>query len=260
MTDRITSDLSGLKIAAPPGLQDAVLATIGVRNGFTTVAGPIGPLFVAWSPDGITAIAPTSDGNADFVTDYETRTGIDLVYMDTLPDRWESRLMAALETGRIGKLPVDLSALTPFQQDVLHKTAEIPPGELRPYGWVAREIGKPGATRAVGSALNRNPVPVVIPCHRVGRSDGTIGNYAYGPEMKRDLLAGEGLDPDAADALADRGVRLTGSDTTNIFCFPTCRHARRTMPRHEVEFHDAQEARGAGYRPCKVCRPAAAAA
>jgi O-6-methylguanine DNA methyltransferase len=260
MTDRIASELSGLQVTAPAGFETDVLATVGLLHSYCTVLGPIGRLLVAWSPDGITAVAPLSAGRADFVADYEARTGTALLEADLLPDRWSRRLRTALESGKLGNLPVDLSSLTPFQQAVLRKTAEIPPGELRTYGWVAREIDKPGATRAVGSALNRNPVPVVIPCHRVGRSDGTVGNYAYGPEMKRDLLSAEGLNPDAADALAERGVRLTGSDTTHIFCFPTCRHARRTMDIHQVEFRSEGEARAAGYRACKVCRPAVAVA
>jgi O-6-methylguanine DNA methyltransferase len=260
MTDRIASELSELQVAAPAGFEADVLSTVGLLHSYGTVLGPIGSLFVAWSAGGITAIAPTRVGRGDFVADYEARTGTELVAAEKFPERWSRRLHAALETGKVGNLPIDLSGSTPFQQQVLRKTAEIPPGELRPYGWVAREIGKPGATRAVGSALNRNPVPVVIPCHRVGRSDGTVGNYAYGPEMKRELLTGEGLDPEAADALAERGVRLTGSDTTHIFCFPTCRHARRTSEQHEVAFRSEREARAAGYRPCRVCRPAAAAA
>jgi O-6-methylguanine DNA methyltransferase len=55
---------------------------------------------------------------------------------------------------------------------------EIPPGEVRPYSWIAREIGRPGAVRATGSALAKNPVPLLIPCHRVVRSDGRIGKYS----------------------------------------------------------------------------------
>jgi len=259
MTDHIEEGLAELQVAAPSSLEADVLAAVGLTHGFATVLGPTGTLFVAWSPDGITAIAPVDQGREEFVTEYETRTGRPLLLEDALPARWSRRLLTALDSGRIGGVPVDLSSLTPFQREVLYKTAVIPPGELRTYGWVAREIGKPGATRAVGSALNRNPVPVLIPCHRVGRSDGTVGDYAYGPEMKRQLLTAEGLNPDEVDARAERGVRLTGSDTTHIFCFPTCRHARRTMDSHQVEFRSEHAARQAGYRPCKICRPAAAA-
>ena len=115
----------------------------------------------------------------------------------------------------------------------------------------------PGAVRAVGSALSKNPVPVLIPCHRVSRSDGHLGEYAYGPEMKRSLLAAEGLDPDEVETLAGRHVRYVGSDSTGIFCHPTCRAARRITSAHRVEFRSETAAENAGYRPCKVCRPAA---
>ena len=68
--------------------------------------------------------------------------------------------------------------LTPFERSVLKATLEIPFGETRTYAWVARQVGKPGAARAVGQALRKNPYPLIIPCHRVIRSDGTLGKYA----------------------------------------------------------------------------------
>jgi methylphosphotriester-DNA--protein-cysteine methyltransferase len=91
----------------------------------------------------------------------------------------------------------------------------------------------------------------------VVRTDGQIGNYAYGSPMKRKLLEHEGLDPDAIETAARRGVRLVGSDTTGIYCFPTCRHARRITDAHRVEFRTGRAAEADGYRACKVCRPAA---
>jgi hypothetical protein len=92
----------------------------------------------------------------------------------------------------------------------------------------------------------------------VVRSDGRIGNYAYGSDAKRALLRAEGLDPDALETLAHAGVRYYGSDTTHIFCFPTCTHARRITAQHRVPFRTGEEAVRAGYRPCKTCRPMAA--
>ncbi|MBF0570163.1 MAG: MGMT family protein [Candidatus Omnitrophica bacterium] len=74
------------------------------------------------------------------------------------------------------KAPVPV--LTPFEWSVLRATLEIPFGETRTYGWVAKRIGRPKAVRAVGSALRKNPWPITIPCHRVIKSDGTLGKYA----------------------------------------------------------------------------------
>jgi O-6-methylguanine DNA methyltransferase len=122
---------------------------------------------------------------------------------------------------------------------------------------VAREIGRPAAVRAVGSALGRNPVPLLIPCHRVVRSDGTISDYIFGSAAKRTLLRAEGVDPDAIARQAREGRRFVGSATTRIYCFPTCRAARRITERHRVPFRSEQQAASAGYRPCRLCRPAA---
>ena len=85
--------------------------------------------------------------------------------------------------------PYDIRHLPGFTRSVLELTAKIPYGEVRSYEWVARKLGKPKAARAVGNALARNPVPIMIPCHRVVRSDGTIGGFALGSGWKKRLLA-----------------------------------------------------------------------
>lgn len=85
-------------------------------------------------------------------------------------------------------VPCDLSGLPPFTRDVLRITTQIPYGEVKSYGWVAERLGKPKATRAVGNALGRNRVPVIIPCHRVIRRDGSLGGYALGVKWKQRLL------------------------------------------------------------------------
>ena len=78
--------------------------------------------------------------------------------------------------------------LTKFQWKVLSVTANIPLGETRSYKWVAKQVGSPKAVRAVGQALKRNPYPVIIPCHRVIKEDGTLGGYAGGPSTKKAKL------------------------------------------------------------------------
>jgi len=83
---------------------------------------------------------------------------------------------------------LDLSAATPFQREVWEITRQIPYGETRSYAWVAEQTNKPRAVRAVGQALARNPLPIIIPCHRVVASDGRLGGYSGGLEMKRYLL------------------------------------------------------------------------
>ena len=91
--------------------------------------------------------------------------------------------------------------MTAFQQRVLHLTSAIPAGALRTYGQLARDVGSPHASRAVGQALGRNPVPIVIPCHRVVGSNGRLTGYSGGRgiESKRWLLRLEGALTDDAD-------------------------------------------------------------
>ena len=86
---------------------------------------------------------------------------------------------------------LDLNSLTPFQKKVLGVVKTIPYGEVRTYKWVAERMGKPKAVRAVGQALERNPYPEIIPCHRVIRSDGKLGGYSKGIQKKRRLLKEE---------------------------------------------------------------------
>lgn len=252
----ITRKLEQLATDAPRGLLDEVLDTVGIlADEFTLVDGPTGPAYVSWSRAGVTAYVPQSiiGSPQEFAAQHPRPAD----YVEAPPRRLAGHLDRALETGKLGKLAVDLDALGEFQRKVLEKCAEIPPGEIRPYGWIASEIGNPGAVRAVGTALGRNPIPVLIPCHRVVRSDGTIGKYAWGSDMKRELLEGEGLDPDVIEDTARRGIRLVGTETTRIYCYPTCRHAKRSLGRYRVDFRSAAEAEDSGYRACKVCRPAA---
>jgi methylated-DNA-[protein]-cysteine S-methyltransferase len=84
--------------------------------------------------------------------------------------------------------PLDLKGYTKFQKDVWKATRSIPYGELRSYGWVASQIGKPKSARAVGQALGANPIPIIIPCHRVVASDGSLHGFTGGLELKQRLI------------------------------------------------------------------------
>jgi O-6-methylguanine DNA methyltransferase len=89
-------------------------------------------------------------------------------------------------------LTLDWSTIKPFQRTVLRVADRIPFGETRTYGWIARAIGKPRAARAVGRALATNPIPIILPCHRVIGSDGGLHGYGGGLPLKRTLLELEG--------------------------------------------------------------------
>ncbi len=88
---------------------------------------------------------------------------------------------------------LDLAGGTAFQRKVWRTLQQIPYGETRSYAWVARRIGKPKAARAVGAACGANPIPVIIPCHRVVASDGSLGGFTAGLAWKRKLLRLEGV-------------------------------------------------------------------
>jgi len=75
--------------------------------------------------------------------------------------------------------------MTSFERKVYQAVITIPFGETRTYAWVAKRVGRPGAVRAVGTALRKNPYPFIIPCHRVVKSNGDIGNYSQGRALKR---------------------------------------------------------------------------
>ena len=84
-----------------------------------------------------------------------------------------------------------MKQLTKFQKKVYQAVKTIPKGQVRTYGWVAKKIGRPKAARVVGNALNQNPFPVIVPCHRVVSSNG-LGGFARGLKKKRELLRSEG--------------------------------------------------------------------
>ncbi|MEA2584044.1 MAG: methylated-DNA-[protein]-cysteine S-methyltransferase, partial [Thermomicrobiales bacterium] len=85
------------------------------------------------------------------------------------------------------------SGVSPFTRSVLTATAEVPYGRLSTYRDIAQQVGRPSATRAVGNALGRNPIPVIVPCHRIVRSDASLGGYTGGLEIKERLLSLEGV-------------------------------------------------------------------
>jgi O-6-methylguanine DNA methyltransferase len=240
---------------APASLLPAVLAEIGLWDSYARFDAPIGQCYVAYNRLGVSAVMRAAT-DADFEQAFQARFDRPIRRSEALPSALRRALTEWSTRSERGELSFDLRGLSEFEAAVLRKTLEIPPGEVRPYSWIAREIGSPRAVRAVGSALADNPIPLLIPCHRVVRRDGTIGQYGFGAEAKRRILEQEGIDPEALEQLGRSGVRYLGSTTTNIFCFPTCRHARRVQPQFSVTFRSEDEAQAMGYRACKVCRPA----
>jgi len=252
--------LATLRVAAPPAVAEGAVVAAGLADHYAPIETPLGQAFVAWNGRGVSWVGLAGD-SARFERDLAAHTGRPVHRADRLPARLEQAIGRRLDGDRRARISLDLRGSTAFEAAVWMKALEIPRGEVRPYGWIAAEIGHGRAVRAVGTALAHNPVPLVVPCHRVVRSDGTIGNYSMGgSENKRRILAAEGLDVTGLEAEAAAGIRYVGSDTTHIVCHPTCRDARRVTARHKVRFGSLAQARAAGYRPCLHCRPVSVAA
>ena len=131
---------------------------------------------------------------------------------------------------------------------------QTPPGNTRAArkpaactAAVTSGVGTPKGSRAVGLANGSNPIPIIVPCHRVWRSDGGLGGYLFGTDVKSRLLSLERTTP-----------VYEGCTSTHIVCRVGCIHGRHMRADNRVVFASVEDARSIGYRPCKVCKPQAA--
>ena len=252
---RLVADLRALRQADTPNLLPGIAAQIGAGDRYAPFETPIGPLFVAYNPGGISAIRRADDA-AGFERNFRARFGRPIHAASALPAALAAALGARLGGDADAEIRFDLTSLRPFERSVLLKALEIPRGEVRSYAWIAREIGHPKAVRAVGTALGTNPIPLVIPCHRVVRSDYRIGEYIFGTEAKRAVLDDEGAGTAVLEDLARHGVRFLGDPSDGSFCLPSCNHMHLRTDRHYLQLHSVAEATAAGLHPCDACRPA----
>lgn len=198
--DSLSAALDALYQAGPPAAARQA-ALVAAQAALQPIAydqlevSPLGPLWLALGPHGLLAV------------EYGGREADLLRYLDkSRPGQPRRRDPAALaevkqqlaaylngERQAFG-LAVDLSGLTEFQQRVLQAARQVPRGQVSTYSQIAKRLGKPGAVRAVGQALRRNPVPIVVPCHRVVAADGSLGGYGgeMGSQRKIALLRLEG--------------------------------------------------------------------
>lgn len=181
--------LADLNEVPPLELEGRTIFEAGAADLVARIDSPFGLLWIAWSKRGITALTPTfASRTIGEFAEHHRRISY---RAQAIPRLMAAEIEDALETGDSSALAFDLTGLTGFQRSVLEVCATIRPGTVRPYGWIAQEVRRSGAARAVGTALARNPIPLLIPCHRVVRSDGSVGSYAFGSAMKRELLERE---------------------------------------------------------------------
>ncbi len=237
----------------PSRISEETALGTGLADGYDLFESPVGQVVVTFNPDGVSSLSLAED---DFEAEFVERFKRPLIRAEA-PQSWGRLIPRGIELGTPGKLPVDLRSVTPFQAAVLSQAAQIPRGEVRPYGWLARQVGRAGAVRAVGSTMARNPIPLIIPCHRVVRSDGKVGAYSLGgPDKKWKLLTVEGAEPGRLEKLAASHIRVQANASTGIFCHPTCRAIRRSKVSNVIDFKSAELAQEGGFRPCKLCKPA----
>ncbi len=162
------------------------------ETSLAVVETRIGWIGLAWNPRGLIALNLPRPTQARALRDLQ-REYPEGVLQDAAPSEMLRELREYAEGRRRAfDLPLDWSSIKPFQRAVLRAASHIPFGETRSYGWIAQQIGKPKACRAVGQALGANPIPIVLPCHRVIASSGKLGGYGGGLPMKVMLLKLEG--------------------------------------------------------------------
>jgi O-6-methylguanine DNA methyltransferase len=238
---------------ASPEFAAKCLDRLGLADRYLMIESALGPVYVAWNPSGVSAVRQADDAEAfeRWFRKRFARRALKATNEDEIVDRVRRAL-----AGEKIELDIDLRDCTPFEAAVLQKAREIGRGHARPYAWIAREIDRPRAVRAVGSALANNPVPLLIPCHRVVRSDYTCGDYVFGSAKKRELLQGEGLHLTEIQDFARHGWRYIGQPDDGCFCLPTCGNV--IEGEDYPHFHSADEALAQGLEPCTTCRPIAA--
>jgi methylated-DNA-[protein]-cysteine S-methyltransferase len=180
--------------AAAQRLPDLAVETGLLDVAVGTMASPVGDLLVAVTQRGLACVAFEGEEYRDEILERIARD----ISPRILPspkgtDAWRRELDGyfAAERTRFD-LPVDRRLIHGIASDVLRQTSKIPYGEVSTYGAIAKEIGHPTAARAVGRALGTNPIPIVIPCHRVIGASGKLTGYAGGLDRKVSLLELEG--------------------------------------------------------------------
>jgi methylated-DNA-[protein]-cysteine S-methyltransferase len=262
--DRLVADMRLAPLpAADPALARAQLESrlADLRRRLVTFgifSSPLGPILIARSEEGVSMVEYL-ESEAAAASHLARLAGVDAVQDEGRTEALYQDLLAYLD-GRRTRLdwPLDLRlASSDFQRRVLRVTSRLPYGAVTSYSHIAREIGEPRATRAVAQALRRNPLPIVIPCHRVIGSSGDLTGYAGNKvALKQRLLTIEGV-PVAGDGALhiERQAMYVRYQALTEYCLPTCGALPSTPLAELTLFGSRQGAEAVGLTPCSDCRP-----
>jgi methylated-DNA-[protein]-cysteine S-methyltransferase len=220
------------------------------------IESSIGRLLAAESPRGLVALRFMDSDDTPAVL-AALRRRFDLVEDGAVAAEIGSEIERLMhgDAEAISARAVDLRLVeSDFQRRALMRLRRVPAGSVISYQGLATAVGAPSGQRAIGNTVASNPVPIYVPCHRVIRSDGSLGNYGGGPERKLQLLRAEGFGVDPQRRVPPEAVY--GHRVSRIFCRPTCSAVRRAERRDWLIFADPKRARQFGMRACKLCHPA----
>jgi methylated-DNA-[protein]-cysteine S-methyltransferase len=179
------TDLERLHLRLERSAQDSDVLDVAYR----IIDTPVGELLLAATPAGLVRVAYANQDFGAVLTDLAARISPRILRSDARLDAAAREIEEYFAgTRTMFDLPLDLSLTDGFRRQVIEHLREIGYGQRQSYATVAAAVGNPRAVRAVGSACGHNPLPVVIPCHRVVRADGSIGQYVGGVDAKTALL------------------------------------------------------------------------
>jgi O-6-methylguanine DNA methyltransferase len=221
---------------------------------------PVGPILIARSEQGVVLVEYLESARGIAASRVLRERGIEVVDDGTDTEAFHQQILEYLAGERTRLAwPLDLRlAGSDFQREVLQVTAALPYGAVVSYGHLAREMGRPTATRAVAQALRHNPLPIVVPCHRVVGGTGALTGYAGNKiGLKERLLTLEGVRVAHGRRQPHivRDAMYVRADRDSAYCMPTC-GALPTVPLWRLTLFGSRErAEAAGLEPCSDCRP-----
>ncbi len=258
VTDLRRAPLPGADPALSRAELESRLADIRARMvAYGIFSSPLGKILIARSELGISLVEYLESESAAKShlarlaggEMREDKAGVETVYHELLEylDHRRTRL----------DWPLDLRwARSDFQRRVLTATAELPYGAVTSYAGIAQRIGTPSAVRAVAQALRRNPVPIVIPCHRVIGNGGDLTGYAGNKiSLKRTLLSLEGVPMAVRARKIERDHMYVRAGADSEYCVPTCGSLSRQSLAGLTLFGSRGHAEAVGLTPCTSCRP-----